>query len=208
MGEQRGLLDKTFRGQQGEAVKPKDLQKEQGDIKKQLDEILKGLGGQKIPAPNDLGRAGRSMGQSEQDLGSNDLPGSSVDQKNALDALRSAANDLANKLMQQMGQDQPDRGDEDPLGRKEGANGSSVNGDVKVPDASRAAARARHPDGTAPPRRRTRPPATGTRLHRPVAEAVLGRALAASTRDRILTSGEGRGSRQLARPSVRRIRPI
>ena len=136
MGRQRGLLDKTFRGQQGEAVKPNDLQKEQGDIKNQLEGILKGLGGQKIPAPNDLGRAGRSMGQSEQDLGSNDLPGSSVDQKNALDALRSAASELANKLMQQMGQDQPDRGNEDPLGRKEGANGSSVNGDVKVPTQS------------------------------------------------------------------------
>ncbi len=136
MGRQRGLLDKTFRGQQGEPVKPNELQKEQGDIKNKLDGILKGLGGQKIPTPNDLGRAGRSMGQSEQDLGSNDLPGSSVDQKNALDALRSAASELANKLMQQMGQNQPDRGNEDPLGRKEGANGSSVNGDVKVPTQS------------------------------------------------------------------------
>jgi uncharacterized protein (TIGR02302 family) len=133
MGRQRGLLDKTFRGQQGGPVKPNELQKEQGDIKNQLEGILKGLGGQKIPAPNDLGRAGRSMGQSEQDLGSNDLPGSSVDQKNALDALRSAASELANKLMRQMGQDQGERGSEDPLGRKEGANGSSVNGDVKMP---------------------------------------------------------------------------
>jgi len=136
MGRQRGLLDKTFRGQQGEAVKPNELQKEQGDIKNQLDSILKGLGGQKIPAPNDLGRAGNSMGQSQQDLGSNDLPGSSVDQKNALDALRSAASELANKLMRQMGQDQGERGGEDPLGRKEGANGSSVNGDVKMPTQS------------------------------------------------------------------------
>ena len=136
MGRQRGLLDKTFRGQQGEAVKPNELQKEQGDIKNQLDSILKGLGGQKIPAPNDLGRAGNSMGQSQQDLGSNDLPGSSVDQKNALDALRGAASELANKLMRQMGQDQGERGGEDPLGRKEGANGSSVNGDVKMPTQS------------------------------------------------------------------------
>jgi hypothetical protein len=136
MGRQRGLLDKTFRGQQGEAVKPNELQKEQGDIKNQLEGILKGLGGQKIPAPNDLGRAGRSMGQSEQDLGSNDLPGSSVDQKNVLDALRGAASELANKLMRQMGQDQGERGGEDPLGRKEGANSSSVNGDVKMPTQS------------------------------------------------------------------------
>ena len=136
MGKQRGLLDKTFRGQQGEAVKPNDLQKEQGDIENQLGNILKGLGGQKIPAPADLGRAGRSMGQSQQELGTNDLPGSAIDQKNALDAMRSAATDLANKLMKQMGQDQDKQGDEDPLGRKQGANGSQFGGNVKVPTQS------------------------------------------------------------------------
>jgi uncharacterized protein (TIGR02302 family) len=136
MGKQRGLLDKTFRGQQGEAVKPGDLSKEQGDIGNQLNAILKGLGGQKIPPPADLGRAGRSMGQSQQELGSSDLPGSAIDQKNALDAMRSAATDLANKLMKQMGQDQSKQGDEDPLGRKDGANGSNLGGDVKVPTQS------------------------------------------------------------------------
>jgi uncharacterized protein (TIGR02302 family) len=135
MGKQRGLLDKTFRGQQGEAVKPNELQKQQGDIQNQLGEILKGLGTQKIPAPNDLGRAGRSMGQSKQDLGSNDLPGSSVDQKNALDAMRSAATELENQLLKQM-QDQGKEGQEDPLGRKEGANGNPFDGDVKVPTQS------------------------------------------------------------------------
>jgi len=132
MGRQRGLLDKTFRGQQGEAVKPKDLQNEQGAIQNKLNEILKGLGGQKIPAPNDLGRADRSMGQSQQDLGANDLPNSAVDQKNALDAMRSAATDLANRLMKQMGQNQG--AGQDPLGR--GANGSALGGNVKVPTQS------------------------------------------------------------------------
>src|SRR6185437_16152912 len=78
MGRQRALLDKTFKGRQGEHIDPKALQKEQGDIPKRL-------GGQKIPAPGELGRAGNSMGQSQQELGSNDLNGSSVDQKNALD---------------------------------------------------------------------------------------------------------------------------
>lgn len=136
MGKQRGLLDKTFRGQQGEAVKPGELQKEQGDIKNQLNTILKGLGDQKLPPPADLGRAGHSMGQSQQELGTNDLPGSAVDQKNALDAMRSAATDLANKLMKQMGQDQGKQGDEDPLGRKEGASGSQFGGNVKVPTQS------------------------------------------------------------------------
>jgi hypothetical protein len=136
MGKQRGLLDKTFRGQQGEAVKPNDLQKQQGDLQNQLNSILKGLGGQRIPAPTDLGRAGSSMGQSERDLGANDLPGSSVDQKNALDAMRSAATDLENQLMNQMQQEQGREGEEDPLGRKEGANGNPFGGDVKVPTQS------------------------------------------------------------------------
>ena len=75
------------------------------------------------------------MGQSKQDLGSNDLPGSSVDQKNALDAMRSAATELENQLLKQM-QDQGKEGQEDPLGRKEGANGNPFDGDVKVPTQS------------------------------------------------------------------------
>lgn len=136
MGRQRGLLDKTFRGQQGEAVKPKDLQNEQNGLQNKLGEILKGLGDQKIPTPNDLGRAGRSMGQSGHDLGANDLPNSAVDQKNALDAMRSAASELANRLMKQMGQGQGNQGGEDPLGRQQGVNGSPFGGNVKVPTQS------------------------------------------------------------------------
>ena len=134
VGKQRGLLDKTFKGRQGEAVDPKGLQKEQGDIQKQLGDILKGLGGQNIPAPGDLGRADRSMGQSGQELGTNDLNGSSVDQKNALDAMRGAATDLENKLMKKMGKGEEDGDDKDPLGRAR--NGGGFGNDVKVPDAS------------------------------------------------------------------------
>ena len=136
MGKQRGLLDRTFRGQQGGQVKPNDLKRQQGDLQNQLGGILKGLGTQKIPAPSDLGRAGRSMEQSGRDLGSNDLPGSSVDQKNALDAMRSAATELENQLMKQMQKEQGRDGEEDPLGRKEGANGNPFGSDVKMPTQS------------------------------------------------------------------------
>ena len=134
MGKQRELLDKTFKGRQGGAVDPKGLQKEQGDIQKKLGDILKGLGDQHLPAPNDLGRAGRSMGQSGDELGSSDLTGSSVDQKNALDALRSAANDLAGQMMKNMGQGKEENDGSDPLGRNR--SGSSLGGGVKVPDAT------------------------------------------------------------------------
>ena len=136
VGKQRGLLDKTFRGQQGEAVKPGDLSKEQGDIENQLKSILEGLGGQKIAPPANLGRAERSMDQSRQELGTSDLPGSAVDQKNALDAMRSAATELADALMKRMGQQQGKPGEQDPLGRNEGASGSSLGGDVKMPTQS------------------------------------------------------------------------
>ncbi len=132
MGRQRELLDKTFKGRQGEHVDPKALQGEQGDIRKKLGDIQKGLGNQNIPQPNDLGRAGRSMGQSGAELRTNDLTGSSIDQKNALDALRGAANDLAGRLLKQMGQD--GEGETDPLGRS--SKGSSFGNDVKVPDAA------------------------------------------------------------------------
>ncbi|MEI9996265.1 MAG: DUF4175 family protein [Rhizomicrobium sp.] len=134
MGRQRGLLDKTFKGRQGEPVDPKALQQEQGDIQKQLGQVLKGMGDQKIPAPGDLGRAGTSMGQSGRELGSSDYNGSSIDQKNALDAMRGAANDLANKLMKQSGQDQDNGQNEDPLGRRQSGHGAGTG--VKVPDAS------------------------------------------------------------------------
>jgi uncharacterized protein (TIGR02302 family) len=134
MGKQRGLLDKTFKGRQGESVDPKGMQKEQGDIQKQLGDIMKGLGDQKIPAPGDLGRADRSMGQSGQELGSSDLNGSSVDQKNALDAMRAAADDLNKQLMKQSGQGQAGDDDKDPLGRAR--NGGALGSGVKVPDPS------------------------------------------------------------------------
>ncbi|HEX4302713.1 MAG TPA: DUF4175 family protein [Rhizomicrobium sp.] len=134
MGRQRGLLDKTFKGRQGEHVDPKAMQQEQSDIQKKLGEIMQGLGDQKVPAPGDLGRADRSMGQSGSELGSSDMNGASVDEKNALDALRGAAGDLANKLAKQMGQGQEDGDESDPLGRTR--NGGSLGSGVKVPDAS------------------------------------------------------------------------
>ncbi|HUO89268.1 MAG TPA: TIGR02302 family protein [Rhizomicrobium sp.] len=136
MGKQRGLLDKTFKGRQGDKVDPKALQNEQGDIQKKLGDIMKGLGGQKVPVPNDLGRAGRSMGQSGQELGSNDLEGSAIDQKNALDAMRGAAADLAKQLAQRMNPNgREGEGEEDPLGRQQGGSPTFGNS-VKVPSAS------------------------------------------------------------------------
>jgi hypothetical protein len=131
MGKQRELLDRTFKGRQGDrGVDPKKLQGDQNDLQKKLGDIMKNLGGQK---PGDIDRALRSMGQSQQELGNNDLEGSSIDQKNALDALRGAAADLSSKLMKDAQKEQNGTGRaEDPLGR---AGTGNALGGMKVPDA-------------------------------------------------------------------------
>lgn len=140
MGRQRGLLDKTFRQQQG-AGDPKDggpkgLAGQQNQLRQDLNKILQGLGGQKIPVPDSLSRAGRAMGNSEQALNGQDLQGSGNEQQNALDALRQGADALAKSLMQQMGQQGQNGQNEDPLGRAQGSRGGSFGSNVKIPDQS------------------------------------------------------------------------
>ncbi len=139
LGQQRSLMDKTYRQGQG-AGDPKDggaggLSKQQGGLRDQLNKILKGLGDPKNPAAKNLGDAGQAMGQSQQQLGGNDFEGSGESQKQALDSLKNAIEALAKQEGQQMaGQKPGGEGageDADPLGRAQG-----VQGGVKLPDAS------------------------------------------------------------------------
>ena len=139
MGKQRALLDKTFRQQQGKGDPkdggPKGLGQQQQQLHDQLDKVLKGLGDQKLDKPKSLGDAGTSMGEAQGNLNQPDLPGASGNEKDALDALRKGAADLARQLMSQSGQDQQ-QGGADPLGREQNAAGRGTNGDVKVPSKS------------------------------------------------------------------------
>ncbi len=138
MGKQRALLDKTLRQQEG-AGDPKDggekgLAKKQGELRDALKEIEKGLGAQN-PKPDNLGRAGNSMGNAQNQLGGKDLDSASGSQKNALDALRSGADQLAKSLLNRSGQGMPgQQGQEDPLGRNPGGTGAMFGNNVKVPD--------------------------------------------------------------------------
>jgi uncharacterized protein (TIGR02302 family) len=138
MGKQRALLDKTLRQQEG-AGDPKDggekgLAKRQGELRDALKEIEKGLGAQN-PKPDNLGRAGNSMGNAQNQLGGKDLDSATGSQKNALDALRSGADQLAKTLMNRSGQGMPgQQGQEDPLGREQGGTGAMFGNNVKVPD--------------------------------------------------------------------------
>jgi hypothetical protein len=140
MGQQRNLLDKTYRQQQGNGDPkdggPKGLGQQQGQLRNQLDEAMKGLGG-KSPSAKKLGDAGREMGNAQNQLGGNDTDSAVDSEKNALEAMREGAEGLSKELMKRMGQGQQSaNGNEDPLGREQGSRGPTFGKGVKVPNQS------------------------------------------------------------------------
>jgi hypothetical protein len=141
MGRQRGLMDKTYRQQQG-AGDPKDggtkgLAQQQQKLHDDLNKVMKGLGDQKQKAPNSLGDAGKAMGNAQNQLNQNTPDSANQSEQQALEALRQGTSDLAKRLMEGQ-QGQPgQQGNEDPLGRQEGSQGGPGFGaGVKVPDKS------------------------------------------------------------------------
>lgn len=138
IGRQRQLLDKSMREGQG-AGDPRDqggkgLAGQQGRLREDLGRIEKGLGGRKIPGSDKLGEAEHEMGDAQQALGAQAFDQAGAAQKNALEALKEGAGQLAQEMMKQSGEGQDQEG-EDPLGRAQGARGS-VGSDVKLPDRS------------------------------------------------------------------------
>jgi hypothetical protein len=128
MGKQRGLLDKTMRQRQGNGDAgdggAQGLSRQQGALKKELDETLKSLD----PKTKDaLGEAGKAMENAQRALGRQDLDNAGNEQKNALEALRKGADALS---ALQSGQNQQ-AGGNDPLGRSQGANSG-----IKLPGAT------------------------------------------------------------------------
>lgn len=146
MGRQRQLLDKTFRENQGTGD-PKDggakgLSEQQGKLRDDLDKITKGLGAQKLPQPDTLGQAGREMGNAQGQLGSRAFDNAGDAEKNALDAMRQGSSLLAQELMKRNGQGSSQgngQGNEDPLGRQQGARGGGDGPNMKLPDQSELA---------------------------------------------------------------------
>lgn len=140
IGKQRQLLDKSLR--QGEGIgDPKDgggrgLATQQGRLREDLDRLLKGLSGRKVPGSDNFDSAARAMGEAQGALGRQDFDNAGQAQKQALESLKSAAGRLAQALARQTGQTgkQGDDG-RDPLGRASGANGG-VDGNVRLPSAS------------------------------------------------------------------------
>lgn len=141
IGRQRQLLDKSLREGQG-AGNPADgggkgLAGQQGKLREDLGGIEKGLGGRKLPGADKLGEAEREMGNAQEALGAQAFERAADAQKNALEALKEGAGQLAGEMMKQSGDTGGQQGD-DPLGRAQGANGGTGS-DVKLPDQSQLA---------------------------------------------------------------------
>jgi uncharacterized protein (TIGR02302 family) len=153
LGGQRELLDKTFRAQNGNGQSQpqgqgqdgknpqgktdpngKGLAQDQKKLRDQLDALGRSLDDAGVEKPGELGRAGEAMKQSQGNLENGQLPQSGDAQQQALAALRSGAQALAQKMLQQNGG--TGAGREDPLGRPAGSSGSQLGDDVKVPSQS------------------------------------------------------------------------
>ncbi len=128
MGEQRALIDKTLRQQQGKGD-PKDggaqgLAKQQDDLRQKLNRSMQKLG----KMGDDLGKAGQSMDQAQKSLNGHDLANARNAQESALAQMRAGADALAKQMQ---GSDLAGQeGQEDPLGRGPVGPGNGV----KLPD--------------------------------------------------------------------------
>lgn len=135
MGQQRSLLDRTFRQQQGPGQQGRGAQglaQEQQRLQQQLQGAGKGVDPK---LTGKLGEAGRAMQQSQDALQRGDLEGSRNAQQQALQAMSQAAQQMADEARRQSGQSAQNRND--PFGR-----GADTGNQVRIPDAS-ALARAR-----------------------------------------------------------------
>jgi len=130
MGQERSLMDKTMRQQQGNGD-PKDggaqgLAGQQQQLRQQLDKEMKSLDPK---FGSKLGPAGEAMDRAQQSLNQKSLDNATNEEKNVLDQLRKGAEALA-KQAQDDQNSQKGEADDDPLGRSRGATGNNV----KIPD--------------------------------------------------------------------------
>ncbi len=131
MGDQRALLDKTLRAQQG-AGGAQGLARQQGELSERLQKLEEDLAKTKEAAPA-LKDARRAMEEARRQLQKGALGPASAHEQTALENLRSSADKLAKDLMRRSGQP-GQMGEQDPLGRDSGGNGPQFGNQVKVPD--------------------------------------------------------------------------
>lgn len=117
----------------------RQLQEGQGNLAQQLQELMDQLGQNGMGQNEELGQAGKSMGQAEKSLEGGETGSALGQQSEALDALRQGAGKLSEQMSRQgqgpgmasRGQGSP--GDEDPLGRPRRSDGPDFGNGVRVP---------------------------------------------------------------------------
>jgi uncharacterized protein (TIGR02302 family) len=136
LGDQRQLLDKTFRAQRGQGT-GQGLAPEQGGLRDKLGKIIEGLQQKGVQPPQGLGRAGEAMQESQRNLQGGQLGSAEQAEQNAIEQLRQGAQALAKQMMPDgPGQGQAAaQGAVDPLGRQSG-RGQNFGGSVRVPNQS------------------------------------------------------------------------
>jgi uncharacterized protein (TIGR02302 family) len=143
IGKERALMDETLRRSQekggGSDTLFPGLAGEQSGLKDELAGVKPSLSEDKdkTKAGQALDEAAEAMEEAEGALKSGDTRYALHAQKRSIDAMREAAQAMAEELMQSMqargaqGQDGPDL---DPLGREEGKGGAGFGDHIKVPD--------------------------------------------------------------------------
>ena len=151
IGQQRGLMDKTFREQTARedpehpnppaSGRNQQLSGEQTTLGQQLSDLMKQFGkGQK--APDALSEAQRAMARAAEDLAQGRLGSAGDSQQKAIDQLRRGGEAVAQQLLQEMARqggtmkgEGPGSGeDQDPFGRPQASYGPSFGESVRVPD--------------------------------------------------------------------------
>lgn len=139
VGDQRRLLDDTFQSEsnsrsgqpQSEATDPEGLAQRQEELQERLSELQDTLNELGLPGAEALEEAREQMQAAGDALDQGETGQAQGPQEDALDTLRSAAEDISRAARRQMAGQQGDG--EDPLGRNEGGRGNSGGG-VEVPD--------------------------------------------------------------------------
>ncbi|WP_208979067.1 TIGR02302 family protein [Stappia stellulata] len=144
-GEQRPGQQRQQGQQQGQmtpeqlAEALRQLQQGQGELGRQLQQLLDQMAENGMPQNGELGRAGEEMGNARDSLGEGESGQALGQQGNALEALRQGAQGLAEQMLGQgqgpgMAGRQGNPQDEDPLGRPRRTEGPDFGARVQVPD--------------------------------------------------------------------------
>jgi len=125
-------------GRQGQGGQSnKQLAQQQQQLMQQLQQLMKSMKGSGAQSQNQLGQAGKSMGNAKSAIGRNNLDNATQQQGMALNSMRQGAQAMAQQMQRagsQQGQGRGGNGQRDPLGRPDKTNEPDLGLSVKVPD--------------------------------------------------------------------------